>query len=281
MGLNGHFRAFSFVDRINSLEPSHVQGSYSIPAGIERFPSALVAEAVGQLAAWAAMSALDFKSRPVAGLAASIELLSPVHPGQILELAASMETVDTEAAAYDGTASVAGNPVIRLRHCVGPMMPVEEFDDPEALRARFALLRGAGATPGAFGGIPPLELTEVGGESGQSLCAKLHVPGDAIFFSDHFPRRPVLPGALLMNSNLELVAALASTLAPPVAGGKWALRGVSDVKLRAFTPPGETLEIEARLSQVSSDAATVNVETRKGKRIIGGSRVRLVPEGCA
>jgi hypothetical protein len=81
-----------------------------------------------------------------------------------------------------------------------------------------------------------------------------------------------------MNSNLELVAALASTLPPPAAGGKWALRAVSDVKLRAFTPPGETLEIEARLNQLSSDAATVNVETRKGKRIIGGSRVRLVPE---
>jgi predicted thioesterase len=72
---------------------------------------------------------------------------------------------------------------------------------------------------------------------------------------------------------------LAAKLPHPGSGGNWAVRGVSHVKLRSFTPPGETLEIEARLNQISDDAATVNVETRKGKRVIGGSRVRLAPEG--
>jgi hypothetical protein len=62
-------------------------------------------------------------------------------------------------------------------------------------------------------------------------------------------------------------------------GGRWVLRGVSDMKLRAFTPPGDRLEIHASLNEFSTEAATVNVETRKGKRIIGSSRVRLVPEG--
>jgi len=194
MGQDGHFSAFSFVDRISSLEPSRVRGSYTVPAGIAAFPQALVAEAVGQLAAWGAMAALDFQRRPVAGLAASIELLSPVRPGQVLELAADLETVDAEAAAYDGTAHADGIPVIRLRHCVGPMVAVEEFDDPQALRERFALLRGAGATPGAFGGVPPFELHHNGGEDGQTLRGTLRVPRDAHFFADHFPRRPVLPG---------------------------------------------------------------------------------------
>jgi hypothetical protein len=41
------------------------------------------------------------------------------------------------------------------------------------------------------------------------------------------------------------------------------------------------LEIEARLNQLSAAAASVTVETRKGKRLIGGSRVRLVLEDCA
>lgn len=278
MGLDGHFRAFSFVDRIHSLDSSHVRGSYHVPQSIEHFPAALVAEAVGQLAAWAAMSVLDFKSRPVAGLASSIELLSPVRPGEILDLAADLETVDADAAAYDGVASVAGRPVIRLRHCVGPMVPVEEFDDPQALRERFALLRNQGAAPGVFGGISPLPLTWSGNGSGESLRAQLHVPSEALFFSDHFPRRPVLPGALLMNANLEVVAALAANLAAPAVGSRWRLQSISDVKLRAFTPPGDTLEIEARLNEVSGDSATVNVETRKGKRVIGGSRVGLVAE---
>jgi hypothetical protein len=81
-----------------------------------------------------------------------------------------------------------------------------------------------------------------------------------------------------MNASLELAGLLAKELAAPAAGGVWELRGVSDVKLRAFTPPGEVLEIEARLNQFSAKAATVNVDIRKGKRVVGGARVRLAPE---
>jgi 3-hydroxymyristoyl/3-hydroxydecanoyl-(acyl carrier protein) dehydratase len=277
--MDQHFRAFSFVDRIHELEPGvRIRGSYAIPAGIGSFPGSLVAEAVGQLAAWAAMAAVDFKSRPVAGLAASIEMLAPVHPGQTLELAADLETVDAEAAAYGGTAYVNGSQVIRLQHCVGPMLPIEESDDPRLLRERFDLLQGGGAAPGAFGGLPSFALDLTNDEPGHSLRATLQVPTSAPFFDDHFPRRPVFPGALLMNSNLELAAALAVRLRPPAAGQRWRLRGIADVKLRAFTPPGEKLEIEARLNDLSADSATLKVETRKGKRLISSARVLLVPE---
>src|SRR4030095_10715226 len=87
IGMDGHFRAFSFVDRITGLEPGRaIRGRYSIPAGLANFPMALVGEAVGQLAAWAAMAALEFKCRPVAGLAAEVNFFAPVRPGQILEL---------------------------------------------------------------------------------------------------------------------------------------------------------------------------------------------------
>ena len=59
------------------------------------------------------------------------------------------------------------------------------------------------------------------------------------------------------------------------------LRGLSDVKLRAFTPPGERLEIEARLNQLSTQAATVSVATRNGQRVISGTRVLLTPGECS
>jgi 3-hydroxymyristoyl/3-hydroxydecanoyl-(acyl carrier protein) dehydratase len=277
--MDEHFRAFSFVDRIHAIQPGvRIRGSYAIPGGLATFSASLVAEAVGQLAAWAVMAAQDFRSRPVAGLAASIELLAPVRPGQVLELAAELETMDAQAVAYGGTAYAGGIPVIRIENCVGPMLPIEEFDDPQAMRERFTLLQGAGAMPGAFGGVSSLAFDRTDGEPGRCLRATLRVPTSAPFFGDHFPRRPVLPGTLLMNSNLELAATLGAQLPPPAPGGRWALRGMSDVKLRAFTPPGETLEVEVRLNQLSANAATVNVETRKGKRVISGARVLLAPE---
>src|SRR5882762_5562483 len=128
-------RAFSFVNRITSVQAGiRITGQYAIPADLDSFPSSLVAESIGQLAAWSAMAALNFERRPVAGLAATIELLAPVRPGQVLELAAELESVDAEAVAYGGTAHADGKPVLRLHHCVGPMLSQEEFDDPQAVR---------------------------------------------------------------------------------------------------------------------------------------------------
>jgi 3-hydroxymyristoyl/3-hydroxydecanoyl-(acyl carrier protein) dehydratase len=274
--MDHHFRAFSFVDRIRSVQPGKcIVGSYSIPAAIESFSTSLVGEAVGQLAAWAAMAAVNFERRPVAGLAGSIELLAPVRPGQPLELAAELESVDEEAVAYGGEARVNGTPIIRLRDCVGPMVPIVDFDDPKALRDRFALLCGGGADPGAFQGLPALTLEQAESENGRCRRAWLQVPASADLFADHFPRRPVFPGSLLMHLNLQLAAELAQEIAPAAASNNWILRTLSDVKLRTFISPGERLECEARLQESNGEHAVIAVETRKAKKIIGGARVRL------
>jgi 3-hydroxymyristoyl/3-hydroxydecanoyl-(acyl carrier protein) dehydratase len=236
--MEGHFNAFTFVNRITALQPGiSARGNYFIPPHIEIFPQSLVAEAIGQIAAWAAMSATDFKRRPVAGIAGRIELFAPVRAGQTLELSVELESVDDEAAAYRGSASADGIPVIQLQNCVGPMVPVEEFDDPNALREHFAMLRGNGSKPGGFGGIPALEFSRNGGEPGKSARANLKIPASAPFFADHFPRRPVFPGALLMNQNVQFAAAVAAEIPAPGAG-RWELRTISDLKLRAFIPPG-------------------------------------------
>lgn len=280
--MNEHFRAFSFVDRITAHEPGlRIRGGYTIPAGLDAFPGSLVAEAVGQLAAWAAMAVTGFERRPVAGLAGRIELLASIRPGQELELAAEMESADEDAVAYRGTARVNGTPVIRLEDCVGPMMPVVEFDDPRALRERFALLEGRGAEPGGFTGLPALGLDPVRDDAGGAEGAVLHVPASAPFFADHFPRRPVFPGSLLMHLNLQLAAALAGGLAPPAGGVRWTLRTVQDMKLRAFIAPGETLQLEARLNERSAAALDIGVETRRGRELVGSARLRFAPAETA
>lgn len=280
--MEAHFRAFSFVDRITRLQAGvRAEGRYHIPAGLADFPASLVAEAVGQLAAWAAMAGLEFRGRPVAGLAGGIELLEPVHPGQVLELVAELESLDAEAVAYCGSASVDGRPVVRLEHCVGPVLPAEDFDDPELLRRRLALLQAEGAAPGGFEGVPAPDLRSWDGEIGRVRRATLHVPTQARFFGDHFPRRPVYPGTLLMHANLEVAAALAAELPQPAAGHRWSVRRVSDVKLRAFTPPGEILELQAALEKSGDRTAEALVETRKGERVISRARVQFVLEANA
>ena len=125
------FSAFSFVDRIAQLEPGkRAAGHYAIPVHLPRFPACLVAEAIGQLAAWVAMSQCGFRRRPVAGLAGEAIFLGRVVPGQVVELAVDLESCDEDAVAYGGLARVDGSEVLELRNCVGPMLPMEEFDAP-------------------------------------------------------------------------------------------------------------------------------------------------------
>jgi 3-hydroxyacyl-[acyl-carrier-protein] dehydratase len=277
--MGDHFSAFSFVDRITDLQPGvRIRGRYTVPSSLNEFPSSLAAEAIGQLAAWAAMASVEFQRRPVAGLAGCIRLLSPISPGQVLELAVELEGGDDDAIGYSGEASVDGRPVIRLEHCVGPMVLQEEFDCSRALKDRFELLRGPGATPGGFRGVPALQPERVNGEPGRCARANLQVPVSAPFFGDHFPRRPVFPGSLLVHSNLQLVFDLVSEVEPPARDRRWKVESVSNVKLRSFIPPGEKLEIEANLEERSANEAVIAVETRMGRRVVGAARIRLIPE---
>lgn len=276
--MDDHFRAFSFVDRIEpGASGTQIRGSYHISEGLSEFSSSLVAEAVGQLAAWAAMVAVDFRARPVAGIASRVKMSAAPQPGQTLELAAHLDSVDDEAIGYSGSASVDGNEILRLEHCVGPMMPVSDFDDPQLLRARHALLCGVGATPGVFGGVPTMALTRTTGESGQVARATLQVPASAPLFADHFPRKPVFPGSLLMHHQLQLAAAFAKEIPQPNGSG-WSLGEIADMKLRSFIPPGSQIELEVKLLGRTEQTAELALEGRREQRLVGAARVLLTTE---
>ena len=271
--MSGHFRAFSFVDQVTSIQDgSRVEGRYVIPGDLRAFPPCLAAEAVGQLAAWAAMKSSDFVRRPVAGLAGRVDLLGEARPGKILELAADIESLDEEAISYRGTATSEGASVIALQDCVGPMIPVADLDDPDTLRDRLALLCAQGVPAGGFPGLPPLPFHRVGGDPGLSVRASFAVPSSAPFFADHFPRRPVFPGSLLMQVCLQLSAELVAEIPPP-ARGQWRLQSVLNMKLREFIPPAKVLLLEARLKQRSADALTLTLDARAGDEVVGGARL--------
>lgn len=277
--MDAHFRAFTFVHRITSAPAAgKISGYFDVPVAAPPFPGSLVAEAVGQLAAWAAMAAVQFNCRPVAGLAAGVYMLGHAKPGQRLELSAELESVDTEAVSYGGVASVNGQPIVRLEHCVGPMVPLDQFDDPSAVRDRYAFLVNGGSDSGGFEGLPTLALQPMSDEPGRIARARLMVPLEARIFADHFPRRAVFPGTLLMHCCLELVGRLSSEISAPSSAARWRLEKVSDMKLRSFIPPGEILDLEARVLECSNNSTLISLESRVGKRRVGGARVTLLPE---
>jgi 3-hydroxymyristoyl/3-hydroxydecanoyl-(acyl carrier protein) dehydratase len=269
---------FSFVDRITLCADGCITGEYTVPHHVTRFPPSLMAEAVGQLAAWAAMAQLDFSVRPVAGLADDTVYTRAAQPGEILQLEAQLERCDSEAVAYGGRARIGDTVVAELIHCVGPMLPMEEFDAPDAMRADFAMLQGAGAAADRFIGVPEPRVTVTAREFGQRLEAQLDVPSveEVSYFADHFPRRPVFPGTLLMDALSALSVPLAAEATSARAATLMPTR-VGSVKIRAFTAPGTTLMLECAVTARAGTDAHIKVAARNGGRTIATARMVVGP----
>jgi 3-hydroxymyristoyl/3-hydroxydecanoyl-(acyl carrier protein) dehydratase len=237
-------------------------GVLAIPPVLGYWSPSLVAEAVGQLAAWSAMAKADFELRPLAGIAGEVRMGIDADPGAELELAIVIEQISEDAVAYRGSASVDGVGVLELDRCLGPMFPMRDYDAPDAMKERFDALCGAGAPTNRFQPLQRADMEVIDHEPGRRFRASLTVPEDAAFFADHFPRRPVYPATLLLDHQLELARRLLGEESQRGDGGRQGVSRLTDVKMRAFVLPGQAVEMEARLE--SSDGDTVHVALSAG-----------------
>ena len=271
-----HFAAFSFVDRITEFTPGKsARGTFHVPVTVSVFPACLVAEAVGHLAAWVSMEHIAYRGRPVAALAGETRFLGPVAPGDTLQLAVEIDDVDDAAVAYHGWADVGGNRVLELNDCLGPMLPVAEFDAPEHLKERFALLLGAGAPADRFRGVADPVMETLEHIAGESVRATLHVPAAAPFFADHFPRRPVFPATLLLNSQIALATML--TREGNIERGEPVPVRMTHVKMRAFIRPGQDVDSRAEVAGTQDGTTRVSLSARDGDgKTIATARVEYV-----
>lgn len=284
--MSGRFAAFSFVDRIIEIEGlKRVTGCFTIPTDVTRFPVSLVAEAIGQLAAWVAMDHVGFTKRPVAALAGETQLFHIPQPGDTLALEVDIESCDDQAIVYRGRARVNGQIVLELLDTLGSMLDTAEFDDPEKLRADFDCLTQTGRAVGAFKGIAPPNLTALQrseptdvNQSTDSVQYRLAIPAHAPYFEDHFPKRPVFPATLLLDALLHIAYPLALNSLPGQQSHHSQLMAsrITNVKVRAFTPPGAELILFAQTPEWledQPDTCCVKVGARSGDKTIAGARI--------
>ena len=262
---------FLFVDRIDALDERGARGQLDLLPAQMALPPWLILEAVGQLAAWIAMVRTDFASRPVAALVGEVQLAESAWCERAegpVELVATLERIDGRAILYSGTARCEGRLIAQLSRCVGPLLPVALFDDPDAVRQRLQVLRSGGnpaqrEPPPTFPAASDVRIEADGARRG-----RLRVPEQAPYFADHFPLRPVFPATLLA----AVLDALAAPAAAAALGGA-AARTVSvhDYKVRAFSEPGRELEVAAEPEAVVDGLAMVRVSAATdGKRTASG-----------
>lgn len=279
---------FSFVHSILAVDPGRAaRGVCVVPhlepadlgpgAPVPQLPPSLITEAIGQLAGWVAMAEARFQRRPIAALAGELKVNGGACADTRLMLEVEIERCDPDAVSYGGRAWCGDTCLVELRRSVGPMLAMEEFDDAEVVARHFRELCGAGPTP-------PLPRAELGRLSmavvaldpGRTVRAEVKVPADAPWFAGHFPRKPVLPGTMLVDVQARLAAELAATMHPAEKRGFRPARA-RGIKLRAFVPPGATVVIEGTVR--GSPHGTVDVVfegTMDGARV-SSARVELVP----
>jgi 3-hydroxymyristoyl/3-hydroxydecanoyl-(acyl carrier protein) dehydratase len=108
------------------------------------------------------------------------------------------------------------------------------------------------------------------------ILATLKIPATAPFFADHFPRRPVFPATLLLNSQIGLAAQLAREASFAGDGSAFAASRMTHVKMRAFIVPGQELESRVELLGIEDGTTRVALSARDADgKIIATARVEF------
>jgi len=193
-----------------------------------------------------------------------------------------------EAVVFDFSARCAGELVVRVERALCFLIETGVLEDPAQTRAQYQALQRtdraeqapasppaarwyapAAGPPGAWCGYDAVE-SLVPGES--VIARKSVVMADPVF-ATHFPRFPVVPGVLLMQSALDLGRELLVASAP--AGARWREKAMSGVKFHRYVRPGDQVEFTMRLLDLREGEAELTGAARvAGKDVFSLRRAR-------
>ena len=113
-------------------------------------------------------------------------------------------------------------------------------------------------------------------EVGRSAEAVKNVALSEDFFDDHFPRRPVMPGVLMLEGMAQISGLLleASLLEKYGKDAKAVLTLLERTKFRDLVRPGDTLIYKTEITAVNETGGKVSVQAlRDGRPVVTSGMV--------
>ena len=276
---------FLFVDRILELvEGKSIKGIKHITLDDafldnqhNKTPSlcpSLAGETLGQLAAWNIMQHNGFKLRPIAGIFDSIKFYRPAFINETLFLHAEIDSIQENVCHYHGSGYVNDKQILSINGAIAPMLPMETFIDTAQVKSQFEQIY----RPGEFfyhnyethdmqqlfinqGSFCFDRITSI--ELGQSITAEKRINFASPYFPDHFPKKPVLPLSVLIESAHNL----AQHFLHKSGLNNYCLAEAAKIKIKDFIQPGDVISCQLRLKHTDKNIikllAVIFLEDRK------------------
>lgn len=84
-------------------------------------------------------------------------------------------------------------------------------------------------------------------ENGKTCVGIKHVRGDEYFFKGHFPQKPIMPGALILESMSQAFGGAIMSRIDKAGKGLPLFLGVESAKFRGMVVPGNTLQMPVQV----------------------------------
>jgi 3-hydroxyacyl-[acyl-carrier-protein] dehydratase len=108
-------------------------------------------------------------------------------------------------------------------------------------------------------------------EPGRRARALRNVPNTLTLLDSHFPRFPVLPGVLILDSLAELGALAAG-------GGDWRPAGVERAQFRRYVRPGDQMELSVEVTGRAGAEITLSAKVHVDGKLAAAVRVLRLRE---
>lgn len=109
-------------------------------------------------------------------------------------------------------------------------------------------------------------------EKGQSITAVKCLSLSEEYLQDHFPRFPIMPGVLMLESMFQASMWLVR-VSTDFQFAKVAMREAKSVKFQGFVQPGNSLEVKAEIKSTVGSLTTLKVSGAIDGKIATGGRL--------
>jgi len=278
---------FLFVDRICALEKGkrvraikNISGDEGFLAeifpGLPVLSPVIAAEAAAQALSWLIVEARDFAVKPLITVLDEYVCHKHVQPGDQIAMEGEVESFQRESALAHARILINETPAIEINHGVCYLFPLSALQDPADAQRQFQHLcekpfltapAAAQRSPLVREGAAP-NLRDSGidriifYEERQRIVGIKNITTTADYFNDHFPRKPLLPGVVIMDALIGCARILINRAL--TAHGWEQMQAVlvraHKVKFRRFVQPGDQLVVQVQMGEFTEQQSMVHAK---------------------